>query len=252
MFYYVDWNAMCTINKLKYTISVNSNENRARTVIIRSLRSHDMVAIIFDLDGTLLNSLDDLGNAMNATLLEFGYPIHPMESYKTFVGNGLRKLCERALMSPKDNFDEIFARFLQNYEKQESVAQVYPSVLETLKELNGQGIPIAVHTNKMQGFTDTIMKHFFHEIEFTQVIGDRVDGKNKPNPHHTLNIIADFPGNIEHVYFVGDSDVDMFTAHNAGAIPVGVSWGFRSVEQLQGAGSAHIIDDMKEILNVIK
>lgn len=211
-----------------------------------------MVAIIFDLDGTLLNSLDDLGCAMNETLLKFGHDVHPMESYKTFVGNGLRKLCERALGNHPDNFDEVFQSFLVQYETQQSVAQVYPSVLETLKELNALEIPIAVHTNKMQPFTDTIMKEFFSEIEFTQVVGDRVDGKNKPDPHHTLNIIADFPGNIEQVYFVGDSDVDMFTAKNAGAIPVGVSWGFRSVEQLQGAGSAHIIDDMKEILNVIK
>ena len=211
-----------------------------------------MKAIIFDLDGTLLNSLNDLGSVMNTTLQHFGYPTHPMESYKTFVGNGLEKLCIRALGEHQDNFDEVFAFFLNQYGTQESVAEVYDGVLDTLKELNANNIPIAVHTNKMQKFTDEIIDVFFSEIKFTEVVGDREDGLRKPDPSHTLDIVKNFPGNVTDVYFVGDSDVDMFTAKNAKLIPVGVSWGFRSVEQLEGAGAQVVIHHMKELLDVIK
>ncbi len=211
-----------------------------------------MTAIIFDLDGTLLDSLNDLGNAMNRTLEQHGYKTHPMSSYKTFVGDGLYKLCQRALGQEQDNREAVFADFLENYGSIESVAKVYPNVIDTLKTLNKLEIPIAIHTNKMQRFTDDIITHFFQDIDFTKVVGDLEDDKRKPDPHHTLEIVKSFPGNISKVFFVGDSDVDMFTGVNAGLIPVGVSWGFRSVEQLNGAGAAHIINDMKELLDVIK
>ncbi len=215
-------------------------------------RENIMTAIIFDLDGTLLDSLKDLGSAMNTTLKEYGYPEHPMESYKTFVGNGLYKLCQRALGKNQENFDAVFESFLKQYGEQDSVAEVYPNVLETLKELNALNIPIGIHTNKMQRFTDEIVETFFGDIKFEMVVGDREDDLKKPNPHYTHEIIKSFPGNTESVYFVGDSDVDMFTAVNAKVIPVGVSWGFRSVEQLQGAGAQYVIDNMKDLLNVIK
>lgn len=211
-----------------------------------------MTAIIFDLDGTLLNSLNDLGNAMNTTLEHFNYPTHPMEAYKTFIGNGLRKLCERALGDNQERVEEAFAFLLEVYGSQTSVAHVYDGVLETLKELNDRNIPIAVHTNKMQEFTDEIIATFFKDIKFNEVVGDRMDDHRKPDAHHTKNIINNFPGNPSTVYFVGDSDVDMYTANNAGVIAVGVSWGFRSTQQLQSAGADYIIDNMKALLNVIK
>lgn len=210
-----------------------------------------MTAIIFDLDGTLLNSLDDLGNAMNTTLTHFGYPTHPMESYKTFVGNGLSKLCERALGEQQEHYDTVLAHFLDVYGTQESVAQVYPNVMETLKELNRLEIPIAIHTNKMQRFTDVIISEIFSDIQFYDVIGDREDGHRKPSAVHTRKLIEALP-EPKKVFFVGDSDVDMFTAINAEAVPVGVSWGFRSIEQLEGAGAHIVIHDMKDLLDVIK
>lgn len=211
-----------------------------------------MTAVIFDLDGTLINSLEDLGNAMNTTLSHFGYPTHPMESYKTFVGNGLSKLCERALGSELDHFETVLEHFLDVYGTQESGASLYPGVMETLLTLNAMKIPIGVHTNKMQRFTDVIIDTLFPEVVFHSVVGDREDGLRKPDATHTLTMIEDFPGNINKVYFVGDSDVDMFTANNAQAVAVGVSWGFRSVDQLMGAGASVIIDDMKDLLDVIK
>lgn len=211
-----------------------------------------MSAIIFDLDGTLINSLTDLGTAMNTTLEYFGYPTHPMESYKIFVGNGLSKLCERALGENQSKFEQVLEHFLGVYGEQESSAEVYPNVMETLKLLNKLEIPIGVHTNKMQRFTDAIIESTFKDIKFETVVGDREDGLRKPDATHTLQMIENFPGNITKVYFVGDSDVDMFTANNAGVIGVGVSWGFRSVEQLNNAGARYIIDDMKDLLDVIK
>lgn len=210
------------------------------------------MAFIFDLDGTLMNTIADMGNSMNRVLQQLGLKQHDLEQYQKFVGNGMKKLVERALPENYDNFEEALALFLEDYSHHYADdSKPYNNVRETLLELNRRGIPIAVATNKKQEYTDGIMKAFLSDINFVGIIGDQFDGMHKPNPHYPLELAKKMGCDPSTVYFVGDSDVDMKTAHNANMIAVGVSWGFRSVEELKEHGAAMIIDDMSEILELL-
>lgn len=212
------------------------------------------MGIIFDLDGTLINTLYDLGNSCNRTLEKFGYPVHTLDAYRYFVGNGMKTLMIRAL--PQDfngDFENVLEVFLEDYEKNHSVdSKVYDGVIETLKELNSLQIPIAICTNKKQEYTDSIVSHFLGDINFVAQIGDQFDGLHKPNPTHALRI-ADMMGiQPQDIFFVGDSNVDMITARNANMIPIAVSWGFRPVAELIEHGAQKVIDSMKEIVVEVK
>ena len=211
------------------------------------------MGIIFDLDGTLLNSIADLGNAMNLVLKRNNFKDHPIVSYQQFVGNGVKKLVERALPQDIDDINEYYEAFVIEYGKSFTNKSVlYDGVYEVLKELNDQSIPIAIHTNKLQMYLDDIMNHYFTGIEFVSVLGDQSDLKHKPNPFHTLAIAHEMKVDPKNIFFVGDSDVDIKTGLAAGMIPVGVSWGFRSVEELKGEGAQFILKDMKALLDVLE
>lgn len=208
--------------------------------------------IIFDLDGTLLDTLDDLSASMNRTLEYFNLSTHPVDSYRLFVGNGLKKLVERAIPDNEPRFDAIFEMFLDDYSKHYLVdSKPYPYVMDALKELNKRGIPIAICTNKKQEFTDNIVNSVFSEIRFESVMGDTFDGFHKPNPQKPLAIAEIFGTDPKSIYFVGDSSVDMDTARNATMIPVGVSWGFRSVEELKEHGAQLIIDRLDSLIDLV-
>lgn len=211
------------------------------------------MGIIFDLDGTLLNTLYDLGNSCNRTLERYGYPTHAMEAYRYFVGNGMKMLVKRAL--PQDfsgDFELILNDFLNDYEANLTKdSRPYNGVIETLKLLNQKNIPIAVCTNKKQAYTDQIINHYFKDINFSAVIGDQFDGHHKPDPTHPFAIAKTLGLEPHNIYFVGDSNVDMQTAANAGMIPVGVSWGFRPVEELLEHGAKIVLNSMQEIVVAI-
>ncbi len=208
------------------------------------------MGFIFDLDGTLLNSINDLGNAMNEVLRRHNMPEHDMEVYKTFVGNGIRKLVERSLPKDVTDVDAYYEEYLIAYGKAyRNDSFLYDDVRETLLKLNDLKIPISIHTNKMQMYTDEIVKHYLKDVSFVSIVGDQDDGLHKPNPHHTEKILSDM--NCSKVFFVGDSDVDMKTAKNANLIPVGVSWGFRSVEELNQEGAQHILTSFTDVLNLV-
>lgn len=208
------------------------------------------MGFIFDLDGTLLDSISDLGNAMNVMLKRHNYPVHTLETYKTFVGNGIHKLVERSLPAHVTDVDAYYNEYLEIYGAAYcNDSYLYNGVLETLKILNNRGIPIAIHTNKMQVYTDEIVRHYLKDIDFVAVIGDQRDGHHKPDPLHTAKIADKM--NCDKIYFVGDSDVDMKTALNAGLIPVGVSWGFRSVEELKHEGAKHMLQSFNELLKLV-
>ncbi|MBK2404208.1 HAD-IIIA family hydrolase [Erysipelothrix rhusiopathiae] len=209
------------------------------------------MAFIFDLDGTLLDSIDDLGNNLNTVLQRHGLPTYDRTQYKKFVGNGMKKLVERALPSDYEGFERILEEYLDEYSHHYTEASVpYDKVCETLKTLNQRNIPIAICTNKKQEYTDGIVKHYYGDIDFIATIGDSFDGKHKPNPYYPLTIASKMAIDPSLIYFVGDSDVDMKTAKNAGMIPVGVSWGFRSVEELREHGAQYIIDSIEDVLSL--
>lgn len=211
------------------------------------------MAFIFDLDGTLLDSIDDLGNNLNTVLARHGLQTYNRAQYKKFVGNGMKKLVERALPADYEGFDVILDEYLDEYSRHYTVASApYEKVCETLLELNRRQIPIAICTNKKQEYTDGIVRHYYDDIKFVATIGDKFDGKHKPNPFYPLQIASMMAQDPKTIYFVGDSDVDMKTAKNAGMIPVGVSWGFRSVEELKANGAEYIIDSIEEVLQLPK
>lgn len=210
-----------------------------------------MNGVIFDLDGTLLDTLADLGNSVNAVLKARGFDEHPMDAYRTFVGNGVLKLVERAFPIGYEDVDGAFEEFLVVYRNNlTSMSKPYDGILELLDSLVSRGVKVAIATNKAQDLTDLIVPVFFGHIEFVDVIGDRFDGLRKPDPHYPLVIKEKM--NVENIYFVGDSDVDIMTALNADMIPVGVSWGFRSVSELNEAGASFILKKAEDLLDYMK
>ena len=211
------------------------------------------MAFIFDLDGTLLNSLDDMMNSLNQVLEAHNLETHDREAYQKFVGNGMKKLVERACPNGYTNNEVILQEFLEVYkERYYELSRPYPGITDMLRDLNKRNIPIGICTNKKQEYTDKIIELFFNDIEFVSVIGDRFEGKEKPNSYYPLLIAKEMNKEPHDIYFVGDSDVDILTAINSDMIPVGVSWGFRSVDELKGTGASYIVDSASEVLQLLK
>ena len=208
--------------------------------------------VIFDLDGTLLNTLYDLGNSTNRVLNLYGLDSYPVDVYKTFVGNGIRTLVKRAFPPDFENLDEAVERFIQDYSAHcmdESVP--YDGVPELLETLTAMGISIGVCTNKKQELTDMVIEKYFGAFPFVEVIGDRFDGFTKPDSKYPLEIAEKMNLAPEEIIFLGDSDVDIRTAINAGMMPVGASWGFRSEKELRDEGAKHIIHHPSALLDII-
>lgn len=210
------------------------------------------MGFIFDLDGTLLNSIEDLKNSLNSVLKRYQLPEHSSSSYKDFVGNGMKVLVERAVPKGYPEIEKIIKEFLLEYEKRYyEESRPYDGIMPMLKTLNEKNIPISICTNKKQEYTDEIVKRFFSEIEFIKVVGDKFDGLNKPDPFYPLMIAEEMNLKSSDLYFVGDSDVDMQTSINAKMKGIGVSWGFRSVTELKNAGATLIIDAPEDIYKLL-
>lgn len=210
-----------------------------------------MKAIIFDLDGTLLDTVADLANSMNAVLESYGLAGWDKTQYYQFVGNGLKMMVKRALPEGFIAYDEAFAQFMINYEANLiKESKPYPGIVTMLEHCNKKKIPIAICSNKAQNYSEIVVRHYFPAIHFEAVIGDQFDGRHKPDPEAAL-AIADKMGLDPHeILFVGDSDVDMKTAHNAGMIAIGVSWGFRGEKELSEAKADRIIHKAMDIFEL--
>ncbi len=206
---------------------------------------------IFDLDGTLLNSLPDIANAVNDALLKFGLPVHQADKYRFFVGNGIKVLAERVLPETfdKNQFPQFLAEVERLYAlKQMEFTRPYPGVLQMLKTLNHHSIPVAIFSNKPDSFTQVVVKHFFPDIDFVEVAGAQENLPKKPDPTIVNQMIKKVNIPKEQVAFIGDMATDMRTAKNAGVYAIGVSWGFREVEELISTGADHIVHKPMEIL----
>ncbi|MBN2745191.1 MAG: HAD family hydrolase [Bacteroidales bacterium] len=207
---------------------------------------------IFDLDGTLLNSLPDIANAVNEALIKFGLPVYQVDKYRFFVGNGIKVLAERVL---PETFDfNLFPQFLAEVERQYALKQMevtrpYPGILQMLKTLNHHSIPVAIFSNKPDSFTQVVVKHFFSDIDFVEVAGAQENLPKKPDPTIVNLMIERVKISKEQVAFIGDTATDMKTAKNAGVYAIGVSWGFREIEELISTGADRIVHQPLEILN---
>lgn len=208
--------------------------------------------VIFDLDGTLVNSLEDLGNACNSALERFGYPTHPMDSFRYFVGDGVPMLIRRALPESErseENIARVKAVFDEIYGRNYNVCtRPYDGITELLDKLKAEGILIAVASNKPDNFTQTIVTSMFGDT-FSYVSGKKEGFEKKPDPQIALHIMEKLGVSPKDVLFAGDSYVDMQTAHNAGCDCIGCVWGFRTLQELTDNKATYIANSPIDIFN---
>ena len=207
--------------------------------------------VIFDLDGTLLNTIADLANSTNYALKVLGYPIHEPDKYNFMVGNGINKLFERALPDgekTEENVLRVRQEFVPYYDQHNAdKSRPYPGVTELLETLQTAGMQLAVASNKYQAATEKLIAHYFPNIEFTAVFGQREGIPVKPDPIIVKEILQIAKVQEEETLYVGDSGVDMQTAINAGVTSCGVTWGFRPRTELESFHPDHIVDNAEEI-----
>ena len=207
--------------------------------------------VIFDLDGTLLNTIADLANSTNYALKVFGYPIHEPDKYNFMVGNGINKLFERALPDgekTEENVLRVRQEFVPYYDQHNAdKSRPYPGVTELLETLQTAGMQLAVASNKYQAATEKLIAHYFPNIKFTAVFGQREGIPVKPDPIIVKEILQIAKVQEEETLYAGDSGVDMQTAINAGVTSCGVTWGFRPRTELESFHPDHIVDNAEEI-----
>ena len=211
--------------------------------------------IIFDLDGTLLNTIADLAASTNYALKHYGFPEHEEKEYNFFVGNGINKLFERALpeeFRTEEYIMKIRSEFVPYYDAHNSdLSRPYQGIPEVLKELQKRGVKLAVASNKYQAATTKLVNEFFPEIEFSAVLGQREGIPSKPDPT-IVNEISESTGIAkEDIAYVGDSCVDMETGKSAGVETIGVSWGFRPRKELESYNPAFIADNRELLLDYL-
>ncbi len=208
-------------------------------------RSAPAEAVVFDLDGTLLDSLGDIADAMNAVLSGLGLPTHPRDRYRIFVGDGLEALVRRAL--PRDARGEAvvaqaLVRMRDEYGRRATATtRPYPEVPELLDGLAGCGVPFAVLTNKPHEAAVDMVDRLLGRWRFAAVLGPGPETPRKPDPAGALRVAGSMGVPPEACLYVGDTAVDMATARAAGMIPAGALWGFRTEDELVAAGARHLL-----------
>lgn len=209
--------------------------------------------VIFDLDGTLLDSIEDIASSMNKVLESLQLPTHKIEDYKHFVGGGVDILVENALSNQsKEIKDEVIKRFKIEYDgKLHSKTLPYDGIYELLDELKKLDINLAVLSNKPHEFTVSYVNHFFKNYNFKEIHGQKKDVPKKPDPKAALDIVKCLDSSCENTYFIGDTKIDMQTAKNANMIAIGVLWGFRDKEELNENGADFLVNHPLDILKIV-
>ncbi|WP_437919001.1 HAD family hydrolase [Sphingobacterium sp. LRF_L2] len=214
-----------------------------------------MKLVIFDLDGTLIDTLTDLANSCNFALQKHGFPAHHEEAYKYFVGNGIRMLVERALPIQNRNdqtIESVKSDFVKHYEVHgQDFTKPYDGIPSTLEELSKKGCLFSVASNKYHEATRALVDHYFPNHRFNLVLGHRADKPPKPDPDIVLETLQRLDITKDDCLYVGDSSVDMLTATRAGVTAVGVTWGFRTEKELLENGAKFIIHHPSELLKLL-
>jgi phosphoglycolate phosphatase len=215
----------------------------------------DVRAVLFDLDGTLLDTLEDIGRSANETLEELGFPPHPIESYRQFIGDGLLMLFRRALPAGVDAtavIDRCVGGFRKSYGRSWNVAtRPYPGIPELLDGLVTRSLGMAVLSNKPHTFTVQCVNELLPRWPFRVVFGNREGFPRKPDPSEARRIATLLDVAPEQMVYLGDSSVDMTTARRASMTPIGVAWGFRTVDELQASGAVRIITHPLDLLKLL-
>lgn len=210
--------------------------------------------VIFDLDGTLVNSIEDIGDSLNRILEKRGLPLLTVEEYTDRIGQGLYQLVMDSTPEgiKKQKIDEIFDEFVQDYGQNYLIkTKPYDHIITMLETLVAAGVLLGVNSNKKDEFTKEIVAALFPNIPFVLVLGDRVDVKKKPDPTSALEIVEAMGLPQSDVVYVGDTDHDMHTAANANVDSIGVAWGYRTLEVLKDEGATHIVSEVSEITDII-
>lgn len=210
---------------------------------------------IFDLDGTLLNTIADLAQSTNYALRNNYFAEHDIEQYKYFVGNGINKLFERALPEgekTEENISKIRKDFLEFYDQHNcDMTKPYDGITEMLKTLQSHNVMLAVASNKYDSATQKLIRHYFGDIRFVEISGNKENMPTKPNPQIVNNILDKTNCSKQEVLYIGDSNVDMQTAQNAQIEACGVSWGFRPLEELLSYNPKYIANEPKDIIKYV-
>lgn len=210
--------------------------------------------VIFDLDGTLLNTIADLAQSTNYALEELGYPTHEENAYRFMVGNGINKLFERALPEGEKseaNVLRVRQKFVPYYDLHNAdKSQPYPGIPQLLAGLQEKGIQLAVASNKYQSAAEKLVAHYFPAIHFVAVFGQREGVPSKPAPTVVYDILKKVDIAPADTLYVGDSGVDMQTALNAGVASCGVTWGFRPRTELEAFHPDYIVERTEEIAEI--
>lgn len=212
-------------------------------------------AVIFDLDGTILDTLKDIAFYTNEMLATFGYPTRSNEEIMQFIGNGARNLIKKSLPV---GLDEEKVSLCHDYYNKIYTASgsprtcVFDGMKEVIKEIKNRGYKIAILTNKPQITTDTVHERYMADFGFDKVVGQSQNVKIKPDPTTAINIAKEFNASVQDVYFVGDGETDVETAINANMNGIAVLWGYRKKEQLEKAGAKVFAKAPQDLLKLIK
>jgi phosphoglycolate phosphatase len=211
-------------------------------------------AIIFDLDGTLLDTVDDISDSANSVLKRYNFSTYTPAQYKLFVGDGMETLVSRLLPKNKKNnkqlikkiVSEIKVEYAKNWNKK---TKIYPGIKSLLSTLSKKGIKMCVLSNKPEKFTKLMVQHFFPKTKFEFVFGARDGVPKKPDPALALKIVKNLNLFPSEFIYLGDTKTDMQTATNAGMVAVGVLWGFRTKKELIKSGAKFVVRYPREVLN---
>ncbi len=207
-------------------------------------------AVIFDMDGTILDTLEDLKESTNFALKSFGFPTRTLDEVRNFVGNGVRILFERAVPKncDKNTLEKCIEIFKKHYsENMYNHTKPYNGILKILKELKNDGVKIAVVSNKFDEAVKILSEKYFKDLIDISV-GQADDVPQKPAPNGVFKAMKEL--GVNSAIYVGDSDVDVQTAKNAGLMSIGVTWGFRDAENLKGAD--YIVDEPFDIIKIVR
>lgn len=210
-------------------------------------------AAIFDLDGTLSDSLRDLAEATNWGLRELGMPVHPVADYRLMVGDGRTMLCRRALPEGREDLMQRLCALMTGYYREHCFdhTRPYPGIERMLATLRGVGMKLAVLSNKPQRFVDLTIETLFSAITFDAAVGDDGVLPLKPDPTGALQVAGALGVRAEQAAYVGDTSIDMKTANAAGMTAIGVTWGFRDRQELEESGAQVIVDGVDRLQSVL-
>ncbi len=210
-------------------------------------------AVLFDLDGTLLNTLEDIADSMNQALLENGLPEHPLDAYRYFVGDGVKTLAQRATGFKVESIPAVMTAYQSYYAAGcRNKTRPYDGVMDMLPELIKRKLSICVFSNKPHKDTLNVMAYYFPHIRFDIIRGQKESVPVKPDPTGALDIAKELHISPEEFLYVGDTGVDMACANAAGMIPIGALWGFRPREELVEHHARHLIEKPQELLPLLQ